>query len=500
MNKLSKSPESSWKSIWDEELKIKLYNSLSRKIDKIVPIEDGLIKIYGCWITVYGECHVWHASQAIFFDILRNYFEYLWQKVIYVRNFTDVDDKIINKAKEEWKKPLEISDYYIEDSIRDLNAIKVKPATYQPRVSEHIPDIINFISWLIGKWYAYEANWEVLFEVKQFKDYWKLSGQKVDNLESWDVSSNKKSPEDFSLWKPAKEWEIFRESPRWIWRPWWHIECSTMADHYLWETIDIHWWGLDLMFPHHENEIAQSEAYHGKPFANCRVHNWLIKIDWRKMWKSLWNTITIKSLLERYNADIIRFAILTNHYSSEINITRDLFVIASKRVYFFYSLLKEIDDIIGNNKIAEGNNLLKDMIDKMNDSFRINLDNNLNIANFIADLSVIFKDIWKFQLEKYDTNDKAYSLSLFKDSFLRLMNVIKVFDENPKKYIENYKLKILEVNWLDDVYLQKMIQERNEYKQKKNYEMADKIRNELINRGIDIKDTKDWTTRDIKID
>lgn len=500
MDKLDPVVESTEKHIWNDWIKIRLYNSLSRKIDKIIPIEKGIIKIYWCWVTVYDECHVWHASQAIFFDILRNYFEYLWQKVIYVRNFTDVDDKIIHRANKEWKPPLEISSYYIEDSIKDFNALKVRQATHQPRVSEHITDIIIFISWLIEKWYAYESNWEVLFEVKKFKEYWKLSGQKVENLESWDVSSNKINPEDFSLWKPIKEWEIFRESPRWQGRPWWHIECSTMAYYYLWETIDIHWWGLDLMFPHHENEIAQSESYHWKPFANCRMHNWLIKIDWQKMWKSLWNTITIKNLLERYNADIIRFAILTNHYSSEINITRDLFIIASKRVYYFYSILNGIDDIIGDNKIVEGNNLLSNLIDKMNNSFKTNLDNNFNISNFIADLSIVFKDIWKFQLEKYNIDDKIYSLSLFKKSFLELMKVIKIFDESPKEYIANYKLKILEINWLDESYLQKMIQERNKYKQQKNYEMADKVRNELINRGIDIKDNKDWTTRDIKID
>ena len=184
MDKLHTVAKSTEKSIWDEWMKIRLYSSLSKKINRIIPIEKDVIKIYGCWITVYDECHVWHASQAIFFDILRNYFEYLWQKVIYVRNFTDVDDKIINRANKEWKKPLEISSYYINDSNQDMNAIKVMPATYQPKVSEHIPDIIKFISWLIKKWYAYEANWEVLFEVKKFNDYWKLSGQKVENLES----------------------------------------------------------------------------------------------------------------------------------------------------------------------------------------------------------------------------------------------------------------------------------------------------------------------------
>ena len=272
---------------------MKIYNTLTKCKEEFKPLNPGEVKIYACGITVYDDCHLGHAMQAIFFDLVRSYFEFLGSKVTYVRNYTDIDDKIIARAWDTKRDPLELSSFYINEAKADMCALKVKPATFEPKVSEHIGDIIAFIRKLIDKGFAYQAGSEIFFRVANFREYGKLSNRKPDELKPEPGSdARKESPNDFSLWKPAKSDEPYWESPWGKGRPGWHIECSVMAEVYLGHTFDIHGGGLDIIFPHHENEIAQSEAANGCRFANYWVHNGLLMVDNKKFPKAY----TISSL------------------------------------------------------------------------------------------------------------------------------------------------------------------------------------------------------------
>ncbi|HAH31884.1 MAG TPA: cysteine--tRNA ligase, partial [Elusimicrobia bacterium] len=299
---------------------MKIYNSLTRAKEEFKQITPGEVKMYACGITVYDECHIGHAMQAVFFDVIRRYLEHIGNKVTYVRNYTDVDDKIIAKGVELGCDPLDVSARYIAESEKDMAALKVRPATHQPKVSDNIREIQDFISGLLAKGAAYVSSGEVFFDVPKFKDYGRLSGRKTEELLSEEAPvAGKRSPFDFSLWKPAKPGEPAWDSPWGRGRPGWHIECSALANKFLGKTLDIHGGGLDIIFPHHENEIAQSEALNSCKFANYWIHNGLVMVDNRKMSKSLKNFYTIKEALAKYQADVIRYMILSFSVSSNVN-------------------------------------------------------------------------------------------------------------------------------------------------------------------------------------
>ncbi|MBU1118177.1 cysteine--tRNA ligase, partial [Patescibacteria group bacterium] len=370
---------------------MKLYNSLSRKTENFVPLDPSMVKIYSCGVTTYDEIHLGHVRQAVVFDVLRNYFEYLGYKVIYVRNFTDIDDKIIKKANDKHQDPLELSDYYVQETVKDLRKLKVGDATFQPKVTETIPEIIDFIGALIDKGNAYVANGEVLFDVDSFAQYGKLSGRKTEDLVSGDESANKRKPYDFSLWKPAKEGEPFWDSPWGSGRPGWHIECSVMAKKYLGDTFDIHGGGLDLVFPHHENEIAQSEAANGKVLANYWMHNGLVNLNGKKMSKSLGNFYTVKDLLKKYTVDEIRLAVLSRGFSLPLNFSEKLFVTTRKKLYNFYKILSKIDSILSGTIPDFSVNWAKyEKIDKLESNFKTAMDDNFNTAKAITSIALAF--------------------------------------------------------------------------------------------------------------
>ncbi len=483
------------------ENELKVYNTLSRKVEPFQTINKNEVRMYGCGITVYDESHVGHASQAIIFDVIRNILTYLGYKVTYVRNFTDIDDKIINKAKTVGKTADEIGSFYIEDSRKDLANLKVQPADYEPRVTEHVTDIIEFIQKLIDRNYAYVNNNEVLFDVLKFKDYGKLSKQKIDQLVSPEETPNKKNALDFSLWKPAKEGEPSWKSPWGPGRPGWHIECSVMANKYLGQTLDIHGGGLDLVFPHHENEIAQSEAGNGQTFANYWLHNGLVMVDGRKMAKSLGNFYTIKDILKKFHADIVRFTVLSNHFSSNIDFAETIFTTSSKRVYYFYKTLNTIDQLLKTHTPANETNLLPELIANIQADFQSAVTDNFNSAKALANFSDLFTGINTFITEKKPKmKQKLHTLRLFREEFKAVADVLGIFDEDPAAFIEEFKERFLKDRDIDLAAVLEKIAARTEAKKNKDYETADNIREELKTQKIMLMDTPQGVEWDVLLD
>ncbi|MCP5105766.1 MAG: cysteine--tRNA ligase [bacterium] len=483
------------------ENELKIYNTLTRKVEPFRTIDENEVRMYGCGITVYDESHVGHASQAIIFDAIRSILQYLGYNVTYVRNFTDIDDKIINKAKSEGKTADEIGSFYIEDSRKDLAGLKVRPADHEPRVTDHVDDIIAFIQKLIDNGSAYVNNNEVLFDVMNFKDYGKLSRQKIDQLVSTEETPNKKNPLDFSLWKPAKEGEPSWESPWGAGRPGWHIECSVLANTYLGKTLDIHGGGLDLVFPHHENEVAQSEACSGQTFANYWVHNGLVMVDGRKMAKSLGNFYTIKEILKKFHPDIVRFTVFSNHYSSNVDFAESIFTTSSKRVYYFYKTLNTIDRLLEAHTAANENNLLPELIAGIQGDFRAAVLDNFNTAKALAGFSDLFTGINTFITEKKPKmKQKIHTLRLFREQFKVIADVLGIFDEAPAAFIEGFKERFLKDRNIDLAAVHEKIAARTEAKKNKDYETADKIREELTEQKIMLMDTPQGVEWDVILD
>ncbi|MBN2362672.1 cysteine--tRNA ligase [candidate division WOR-3 bacterium] len=476
-------------------MSIKIYNTLSRSLEEFRPEDSNNVKLYACGVTVYDEAHIGHASQAVFFDVIRSYLEYRGFKVFYVRNFTDIDDKIINKAFETGKSASEISSHYIEETRNDLQKIKVRSATAEPKVTDHVKDIIKFIEELIEKGFAYESRGDVLFSVDKFKGYGKLSNRKTEELLEQEPSESKKNPADFALWKAAKPGEPSWESPWGKGRPGWHIECSVMARELLGDTLDIHGGGVDLLFPHHENEIAQSESLTGKPFSRYWIHNGLVMVNNQKMSKSLGNFYTIKEALEKFEPDVIRYIILSHHYSSNIDFSEDAFKNAEKRVFYFYKSLLSVNRFlesasdIKRPELQSKGNGLKEL-------FEQGMDDNFNTAKVIAELSNAFSEANRILSDKKTSEEeKVKIISLFKKDFEVISKVLNLLNDDPRDVVEKIKLKYLNRLNLKQEELQKTIDARNEFKKTKDYTSADGIRAELMSKGIKLLDypnRTDW--------
>lgn len=480
---------------------IKISNTLTRKIEEFIPIKKNEVKIYACGVTPYDEIHIGHARQAIIFDVIRNYFEYLGYKTTYVRNYTDIDDKIIAKANKENKQAKEISEHYIQESKSDLQKLKVKSADFEPKVTESIPDIIEFIQKLIDNGHAYVVNGEVLFEVDSFKNYGKLSNRKVEELISTEDSPNKKKAYDFALWKPAKPGEPYWDSPWGQGRPGWHIECSVMARKFLADTIDIHGGGLDLIFPHHENEIAQSESYTGKKFVNYWIHNGLVMVGGVKMSKSLGNFLTVKDALAKYYPEEIRYAILTQNYFSEMDFTGELFLTARKRMYYFYKTLAKMDKIIKENSGADSKIKTPEIIAKLEDEFKNAMDDNFNSAKVFAALSGVFSYINQFLTSDKDSlTDKVLVSAQFRKKLKLISDVLHVFEEDPEEYIKKLEEDILSKNKITAEYIESAIKQRNEAKADKEYKKADQIRHDLLSKKISLMDINGQTEWEVVLD
>ena len=471
---------------------IRVYNTLSHKKEDLVPIKDHDVKMYACGITPYDQAHIGHAMQAVVFDTIRRYLEFSGYKVTYVRNFTDVDDKIINRANQEGLSSQEISSRYIKESKQELERLKVRPGDFEPLVSEHIKEIIEFVKGLIDNGHAYENNGSVYFDVQSFKGYGKLSRRSLEEMvHQEEESSEKKSPGDFALWKAFKPGEPFWDSPWGKGRPGWHIECSALAKTYLGESIDIHGGGVDIIFPHHENEIAQSESLSGKPFAKYWVHNGLVMVGKQKMSKSLGNFYTISDALNKYGADVLRYMIFSFAYNSNFNFEETNFSNAEKRVNYYYSTIKKITDMLTPD--ATDDEEFTKRSDEFIRSFSTNMDDNFNSAQVLADLN----DYFTYVNQYLDKNKKVGTTAKgkFEQALRPAQIVYGMLDESPEAYISSYKDRIALRVGLSKTDIDKLLEQRNEARKNKDFAKADQIRKDLLAKGIVIMDSgnkSDW--------
>lgn len=484
---------------------MKITNSMSGKKEEFVPLKKGEVKIYACGVTVYDLSHIGHARQAIVYAMITDYLRYRGYNVTYVRNYTDVDDKIINKANQLGKNALEFSKEQIIETEKDMKDLHVTEADIKTKASEYIPQIIKFVDELIKKGHAYSTEkGDVYFSVKSFKDYGKLSHRKVEELRNGvriELEEGKKDPVDFALWKSAKPGEIYWESPWGKGRPGWHIECSAMILNTLGETIDIHGGGRDLVFPHHENEIAQSEALTGKKLANYWTHCGLIKINGEKMSKSLGNSLSIRDALKMYNYEVIKYVLLSKHYATDMDIHDSDYKIAEEHMYYFYSTIKKMNEfIMANAGDANGEKLDNETLKTIVPKFIEVMDDDFNSALAISNLHIIFRDINNMMKTANKANIQIVANTLAKalEDIKSVYKILGFFEQEPDEFISNMKEKYLGKLNISVNEIENKIAKRAEAKKNKDYETADAIRAELDKKGILLNDTKYGTTWDIK--
>ena len=461
---------------------MRFYNTLTRRKDEFVPIEKNKVKMYSCGPTVYNYFHIGNARPFIIFDTLRNYLEYRGYEVTFVQNFTDVDDKIINRANEEGISPLEVADKYIKEYFVDADGLGIRRASVHPRVTECIEDIIEFIEELIQKVHAYEIDGDVYYDTKSFDGYGKLSRQNMEELNAGariDVDDRKKSPSDFALWKKKKEGEIGWISPWGEGRPGWHIECSVMSRKYLGDTIDIHSGGQDLIFPHHENEIAQSEGRSGKEFAHYWLHNGYININNQKMSKSLNNFFTVREISEVIDLEIVRFFLLSAQYRNPVNFSQDLLDAAKSGMERLYNTKHKVEFLLeqAQGMIKEDEKEFVSKLPSYRELFIEAMDDDLNTADGISAIFELSKFINTTVSEK---SSKEY-LQECMNIFCELTNVLNIIQ---KKKSDGF----------DEDKINELIEQRSLAKKEKNFAEADRIRGQLHDMGVEVLDTRQGTT------
>ncbi len=457
---------------------MKIFNTLTRKKEELVPINKGEVNIYACGPTVYNYIHIGNARPLCVFDVFRRYLEWRGYKVNFVQNFTDIDDKLIKKANEEGITVPEVAERYIKEFWIDAKGLNVREATVHPRATENIPEIISIINTLIEKGYAYKASGDVYYRTKKFSEYGKLSHQPLEDLEAGARISTgdiKEDPMDFCLWKGAKEGEPFWESPFGKGRPGWHIECSAMAGKYLGKTIDIHCGGFDLIFPHHENEIAQSEAANGCEFSHYWMHNGFINVDNRKMSKSLGNFFTVRDVAEKYGYEPIRYLMISSQYRGPINYSVDIIEQSKNALERLYNCRDNIDFALKNAGDGEEN---APFCDKHREEFIAAMDDDLNTADAIAALFGLVRDT---NTAIAEGASKA-TLQKCAETFDELSGVLGL--------VYNRKAEAL------DSEIEALIEKRTEARANRDFKTADEIRDKLKTMGIILEDTKDgvkWT-------
>ncbi len=452
---------------------MKLYNTLTRQKDEFVPISQGEVKMYSCGPTVYNYFHIGNARPFIVFDTLRRYFEYCGYKVAFVQNFTDIDDKMINRANEEGITVKQLGERFIEEYFMDADALGIKRATIHPKATENIDAIIDIISKLVEKGFAYEVDGDVYFSTRKFDEYGKLSHQPLEELEAGariDINEQKRDVMDFALWKKQKPNEPAWESPWGLGRPGWHIECSAMANKYLGETIDIHSGGQDLIFPHHENEIAQSECANCKPFAHYWVHNGYINVDNQKMSKSLGNFFTVRDVLKEFEPETIRFFMLSAHYRSPINFSKELMQQAKTGLERLYNCIYNLG-FLYENASEEEENRLENMLVSYKQAFICAMEDDLNTALAISVLFDLVRDINGSVTEK----DGKKTISSAIETIKELGGVLGILQKEKETSL--------------DYEIEELINKRQAARKEKNFALADEIRDTLNSRGIILEDT-----------
>ena len=487
---------------------LKLYNTMTGRKEEFKPLEPGKIGIYACGITAYDVCHVGHARSAVVFDVITRYLRDRGYEVTFVKNFTDVDDKIIQKSQTEGVGISEISERYIREHNEDMEKLGVARPTVSPRATEHIDGMINLIRRLMDRGLAYEVDGDVYYAVDKFKGYGKLSGRNLDEMMAGarvDVNDKKNNPLDFALWKASKEGEPWWESPWGKGRPGWHIECSVMSQHFLGDTFDIHGGGEDLIFPHHENEIAQSEGSTGKPLANFWVHNGFVKVNSEKMSKSLNNFFTIREMLNSYHPEVLRLFLLQSHYRSPVDFSEDSLTEARQGMDRFYNTLKNIKDLRSGHDRTTGMNPAKlsgktrELYLKLSSlpaSFVEAMDDDFNTARA---LGYIFETVRLLNGSMADTeftvsDETDFVLETAKNVLEELGCVLGLFLMDPDEYFHQDRDREAARKGLDVMEIESLIKERKLARTAKNWQRADEIRQLLAGKKIILKDTPTRTT------
>jgi cysteinyl-tRNA synthetase len=484
--------------------RLRVYNTMSGKKEDFVPVNEGSVGMYACGVTVYDNCHVGHARSAIVFDVIRRYLTYRGYDVNYIRNFTDVDDKIIKRAHEEGISWEEVAKKYTDEYYGDMDALGVGRADIEPKATDHIPEMIEIIASLIDKGYAYEVDGDVYFEVEKYAGYGKLSKRDIKDMMAGarvDVNERKKNPMDFALWKRSKEEEPMWKSPWGPGRPGWHIECSAMSKKHLGETLDIHGGGADLIFPHHENEIAQSEAYTGKEFAKYWIHNGFITIDKEKMSKSLGNFFTIKEILGTFDPEVLRVFLLSTHYRSPIEFSDAILKETESLLDRYYSTLMRIEEFFvkksEKKKQTEEGKILQEMVSTFADRFSEAMDDDFNTALAIGHIYELVREVNRY-LDSMPSGEEAATLlhnALAK--IKEVSNVLNVFNRTPKEWY----VSLMNTHGipLTEAEIEKKIEQRKEARDQKNWEEADTIRDGLLETGVVLEDRPDKTVWKIRI-
>ena len=495
---------------------LRIHNTMTGKKEDFASLHENKAGMYVCGVTVYDLCHIGHARSAIVFDTIYRYLRYRGYDVTFVRNFTDIDDKIIKRANEEGVDYKTIAERYIGEFNVDMGALGLEKPSAEPRATEHIPEMIRLISILLQKGFAYRSNGDVLFSVEKFEGYGKLSKRNIEEMQAGarvEIDEKKENPLDFALWKASKPGEPFWESPWGKGRPGWHIECSVMSQKYLGETFDIHGGGRDLIFPHHENEIAQSEAATGKPFARYWIHNGFVNINKEKMSKSLGNILTIKEILKDWHPEVLRLFFLSHHYRSPVDYSEDSFFEAKSGLDRFYMTLKSIKDEIailpypstpqgegGGGDHAHIPSECREAIDCFQTRFEEAMDDDFNTAQalgYFYDLQTHLNSLLTLSKGK-PTEEIISLLKAGLDHFSKIGWVFGLFREDPSDYLTRQRKEGLRKLNLTEEEILRSVEERNLARKEKNWKRADEIRNGLLSKGIVLEDTPAGTLWKLK--
>ena len=490
---------------------IRIYNTLSNQKESFEPLQPGRVYMYVCGITAYDLCHVGHARSAIVFDVIYRYLEYRGFEVVCVRNFTDIDDKIIKRAQEEGAESHVIAERYIQAFYEDMDKLGVARPNYEPRATQFIPEMIKLIEILIEKGYGYQVDGNVYFAVEKFSDYGKLSKRKLDEMIAGArvaVETGKENPMDFALWKASKPGEPAWPSPWGDGRPGWHIECSAMSSKYLGSTFDIHGGGKDLIFPHHENEIAQSEAAFGKIFARYWVHNGFVNVNQEKMSKSLGNFFTIREVYERYQPEVLRLFLLTSHYRSPVDFSSESMAEAERGLERFYQTIEQVSELAGDlsssRELPSSEdpefNSLRNKIESLVTRFQNDMDDDFNTAAALGQLFDLCRALNRFQ-DSRSPKPAPEEKELLAQGVHRLRecaNVLGLLQQSPEEFFREQRQMSLSMLGIDQEEVEGLIAERAQARKEKNWPRADEIRAKLADMSIILEDRAEGTRWRVK--
>jgi cysteinyl-tRNA synthetase len=475
---------------------LKVLNTLSGQKEDLVPIKPMEVGVYVCGPTVYGHVHIGNARTFTSFDVIVRYLRHRGFKVTYVRNYTDVDDKIIQAAKQTGEQPFALADRFIAEFDKESAALGLVPPDFAPRVSQHLPEIISMIEKLVAGGYAYPSQGDVYFSVSKDPQYAKLSKRNLDELRAGErvqPGEQKREPLDFALWKAAKPGEPFWESPWGKGRPGWHIECSAMAAKYLGQSFDVHGGGRDLIFPHHENEIAQSEAAFHKPFARYWLHGGFLDLEGAKMSKSLGNVVLLRDALARVDPEALRLFFLSTHYRNQLEFSDKSLADSEARMQYFYETLAQVDERIANRDFGEGP--LSEDTDRYLREFELLMDDDFNSAGATAVIASLFTSI-NTLLERPPAKDKAQvgrTLVRLREQVRKISAIVGLFGDDPTAWLTRRRDRVVKAKGIDTARVEKLIAERARWRLEKNFREADRIRDELKALGVEVMDKSDKT-------